>query len=173
MCEERLDDVFENLPTLDDLVDEMLEEDRITLAVSVVENLLEQIRVAKEELNDYHIRDAEMEGWMSIPRNRYLRLLGLELENRDLIQRNEHMVDILGEESDGPREYIVQPPEDCENEALFNGDGCGNSAVFDSSVPSGVAFSHTPAMWRNTVALEEKDIEEVVAEVMRRIGRRE
>ncbi len=53
---------------------------------------------------------------MAIPRNRYLRLLGLELENCDLTRRNETLEDEL--EACSTPDFIIQPPDEgCKSKA--------------------------------------------------------
>jgi hypothetical protein len=186
---EEMDDVFDVEHDLSDLENEAREEEgSIIVSARVLENLLEQIRLVQEELNDYHIRDAETEGWVSLPRNRYLRLLGLDLENRDLIRKNEELTEEL-EDWGQPDQFIEQPPS--QEEIEFD----GPLGTFDTTSVSsqmdpnkyrvyspmghvdasglGMGVNTPPLLWKDTSMLGEKDIQIIVDEVMRKLGRRE
>lgn len=188
---ESTDDVFETGKTLEDLENELHEEeDMILIKAQVVESLLEQIRLVKEELNDYHVRDAEMEGWMSIPRNRYLRLLGLELENRDIIRKNEELTEELEDWGQSPQQFIEQPPS--QEEIEFDGPlgTFGSAETIGQMDPNkyrvyapmghigedgsiGMGDATPPLIWGDTAMLGEEEIQAVVDEVLRKLGRRE
>lgn len=206
---EPTDDVFDTGHDLSDLENEATEEeDMLLISAHVVESLLEQIRIAKEELNDYHIRDAEMEGWMHIPRNRYLRLLGLDLENRDLICKNRVLEEEL-EDWGSPTQFIEQPPEEYPPEpdpGLVGPDfdtvsegGWGGSSSSENDAPveyqykarafdpsiipaagspdfnpfdpfdPGEVKEEDPLVWRDTAMLDQKEIQTIVDEVMRKL----
>jgi len=162
---------LERLPTLEDLIEDMKDEEQMVVKVSAVVSLLDQLNDLRRELNDYHIRDAEMEGWMSLPRSRYLRLLGLELENEELLRHEE--IDFAPPEQD--RVMIEQPPEEEDFctvppiEELFEikTNGTSNPADFFSYRVYG--SSSNPVLFRDTVILSEEEIEEITKEVLRRI----
>ena len=169
------DEEFGSLPTLSSLAG-IIKDEEVPISSAVLESLLEDMRAIKEELNDYHIRDAEMEGWMSIPRNRYLRLLGLELENRDLLHRNEFLEEELREYEDHPTPRFTQPPESEFPDPFFMGtDGTAQQVdpnKYRTYSPVG-AGSSNPMLWQDTSILGEDEVQAVVDEVMRKIRRGE
>lgn len=190
----RIDDVFdrfETLPTLEDLAESIdAQEDRVEIRATVLESIMDQLRTAREELNDYHIRDAEMEGGVSIPRERYLRFLGMEAENLALSQQVYELEQELTLYDEPPMNTIVQPPPD---DSWMEDEDPKEDEIPDPFVFGGTQSTSTPDLrdfkitgdptilgqavvgnprplkWADTVNLTQEDIEEVAKEVMRRI----
>ena len=150
MREIDIDDVFE------------VDEEMPYVDGKLLERLIEDLKECKKELNEYHIRDAEMENWVSIPHERYVYFLGLEAENMALTLINEDLMDEQEDEED-KKPVIVQPPEDYGFPDFNSTESTSDPLEYDASGTT------RPMQYRDTIILSEGDITTLVNMVYERL----
>lgn len=151
--------------------------DNISVSAEAYDELINKLTWLQDEVNSYRIRDAEMEGWVSLPRERYLRLLGLESENLMLIDQVQNLEAFreFHEKINTPApQRIVQPPEEIgvEDPFFFGTSG--------SSTPDLGKFrihSTPPLTWQDTIwakepvkELDEEDLRLIIEGVIQRLS---